>query len=261
MRLMLGQLREVVTYREMLFSSVRKDLRSRYRGSVLGFLWTFINPLMQLVIYSLVFPYLLRMKEDNYPMFVFVGLLPWIYFVSSLQISTTCIIGSANLVKKIYFPRMILPIAVSATGLVNYVFGLAVTLPALLITGVRLTPCALFLPVVMLVEFLFTTGMCLLLSALYVYFRDLEHIVAIVTQAWFYLTPIVFGLNIFPDWVQRLLQLNPMTQLVEAYRNVLMYGRLPDWLGFTCMSVLSVLTFWLGALVFSHLQKNFAEEL
>lgn len=258
---MLEQLREVLTYKEMLISSVKKDLRSRYRGSVLGFLWTFINPLMQLVIYSVVFPYLLKMKEENYPMYIFVGLLPWIYFTSSIQISTTCIVGNANLVKKIYFPRMILPISVSTTGLMNYIFGLIIVFPALLITGIHLTPYALFLPVVMLVNYLFTTGVCMLLSALYVFFRDLEHIISIVTQAWFYLTPIVYSLKIFPDYAQAILRFNPMTQFVMAYRNILMYGQFPSALGFSCVTVLSIAVFFFGAFVFSKLQKSFAEEL
>lgn len=258
---MLEQLKEVFRYKEMLISSVKKDLRSRYRGSFLGFLWTFINPLMQLIIYSIVFPFLLKMKEPNYSMFVFIGLLPWIYFTSSIQISTTCIVGNANLVKKIYFPRMILPIAVSATGLVNYVFGLVIVFPALLISGVKLTPFALLLPVVMAVHFLFTTGLCMLLSALYVFFRDLEHIVGIVVMGWFYLTPIVFSLSIFPEYAQRILALNPMTQFVNAYRNVLMYGRAPSSLGFSIVTLLSIGVFFLGAKVFCKLQRTFAEEL
>ena len=258
---MFEQLREVFTYKEMLISSVKKDLRSRYRGSFLGFLWTFINPLMQLIIYSIVFPYLLKMQEDNYPMFVFVGLLPWIYFTSSIQISTTCVVGNGNLVKKIYFPRMILPISVSTTGMMNYIFGLVIVFPALLITGVKLTPFALLLPVVMFVNYLFTTGFCMLLSSLYVFFRDLEHIITIITMAWFYLTPIVFSLSIFPDYAQTILKFNPMTQFVMAYRDVLMYGRLPSLLGFGSVTLLSIAIFFLGAFVFSRLQKSFAEEL
>lgn len=258
---MFGQLREVFTYKEMLISTVKKDLRSRYRGSFLGFLWTFINPLMQLVIYSIVFPFLLKMQEPNYPMFVFVGLLPWIYFTSSLQIATTSVVSNGNLVKKIYFPRLILPISVSTTGLMNYVFGLIIVIPALLITGIKLTPFALFLPVVMLVNYIFTTGFCMILSALYVYFRDLEHIVSIITMAWFYLTPIVFNLKIFPEYAQKILQFNPMTQFVTAYRNVLMYGKLPDAVGFGLVTIFSVGIFLLGLKIFSKLQKNFAEEL
>lgn len=258
---MLTQLKEVFTYKEMLLSNVKKDLRSRYRGSFLGFLWTFINPLMQLVIYSLVFPHLLKMQEENYPMFVFTGLLPWIYFTSSVQISTTSVVGNGNLIKKIYFPRMVIPVGISLTGLVNYLFGLAIVFPALLFTGIKPTFCMLFLPVIMAAQFLFTTGFCLMLSAMYVFFRDLEHIVSIVTMAWFYLTPIVFSMEIFPENLRNVLELNPMTGFVTAYRGVLMYGEMPSVSGFFFVSIVSAAVFFLGAFIFSKLQKTFAEEL
>lgn len=213
------------------------------------------------MIYSVVFPYLLKMQEENYPLFVFVGLLPWIYFTSSVQISTTSIVGNGNLIKKIYFPRMVIPISISATGLVNFLFGLAIAFPALLFAGITPSPCMLFLPVIMAAQFLFTTGFCLMLSAAYVFFRDLEHIVSIVTTAWFYLTPIVYSLKIFPDHVQSVLMLNPMTQFTLSYRNVLMYGEMPSAAGFSATALLSAGIFLLGAFIFSKLQKTFAEEL
>lgn len=258
---MFDELKKILAYREMLISTVKKDLRSRYRGSFLGFLWTFINPLFQLLIYSVVFPFLLRIQTENYPMYVFAGLLPWIYFTSSVQISSTCIVANANLVKKIYFPRMILPISVSCVGLINYFFGLCVTIPALIITGVRITPWIALLPVIMLVQFLFTTGLCLALSALYVRFRDLEHIVGILLTAWFYVTPIVYDAAAFPENIRKILALNPMTQFVDAYRAVMLYGTAPGKLGFPILVALSVAVFFAGAFIFSKLQKDFAEEL
>lgn len=258
---MLKQLREVYTYRQMLISMVRKDLRARYRGSILGFLWTFINPLMQLVIYSIVFPSLMKMDDPTYPMFVFIGLLPWIFLTSSIQISTTCIVGNGNLVKKIYFPRMILPLSVVTTGAVNYLLTLIIVFIALIVSGIGLTPFVLLLPVVLVVQYLFTAGLSLALSSMYVYFRDLEHIVGIVTMAWLYLTPVLFTFKGFPGWLQVLLQFNPMTQIIEAYRNVLMYGKMPDSLGFLCVTLVSILTFFLGALIFHKLERTFAEEL
>lgn len=258
---MFSQLAEVANYRRMLVTTVRKDLRSRYRGSFLGFLWTFINPLLQLIIYSIVFPYLLRNNQENYPMFIFIGLLPWIYFTSSVVGATSTIVSNGNLVKKIYFPRLILPISVSATGLMNFLFSLCIAVPALLITGVKLTPYALLLPVVMLSQFIFVTALGILLSALYVYMRDLEHIVSVLMLAWFYLTPVVFGLDIFPEEVAARLLYNPMTQYVVAYRNVLLYGCAPDPTGFLTVTLASVVLFILSVYIFGRLQKSFAEEL
>ncbi len=258
---MINELKEVWNYRQMLYATVKKDLRSRYRGSFFGFLWTFINPLMQLIIYSVVFPFLLKMKEDNYPMFIFIGLLPWIFFTSSLQISTTCIVANGNLVKKIYFPRMILPLSVVSTGLMNYIFGLVVVFSALMFTGVFFSFYILWLPVIILIQYVFTAGICLILSSLYVLLRDLEHIVAIITMAWFYVTPIVFNITIFPPKVQYLLKFNPMTQFVMAYRDIMLYKHSPDFKGLLYISIFSVLIFLVGGFIFHKIQRIFAEEI
>lgn len=257
----LWQLKEVLAYKEMLTASVKKDLRARYRGSVLGFLWTLLNPLMQLAIYSIVFPFLLRMQEPYYPLFVFVGLLPWIWFTSSLATSTIIIVGNASLVKKIYFPRMILPLSTVTTGGINCILGLAVAVGAVLVSGVPITPWALLLPLPLLLQFVFTAGLCLLLSSLYVYFRDLEHIVGILMQVWFYLTPIVYNSRILPEFFANLLELNPMTQLVNCYRAILIYGNAPDFRGVAWLTAISLAVFAVGALVFTKVQRHFAEEL
>lgn len=258
---MIKELKEVYMYRQMLFSLVKKDLRSRYRGSFFGFLWTFINPLMQLVIYSLVFPFLLKMQEENYSMYVFVGLLPWIFFTSSLQIATTSIVANGNLVKKIYFPRMILPFSVASTGVMNYIFGLVIVFAAILFSKISLSFYALLLPLVILSQYIFVVGMCLILSSLYVYFRDLEHIVGIVIMAWFYVTPVVFNISVFPPYAQKILLFNPMTQYISAYRNVLMYSKPPDLVGFLSVTLAAVLIFILGLWVFKRLERSFAEEI
>ncbi|MFA5658121.1 MAG: ABC transporter permease [Oscillospiraceae bacterium] len=255
------QLSEVFSYREMLYSSVRKDLRSRYRGSFLGFLWTFLNPLLQLVIYSIVFPRLLKVPEENYPMYVFIGLLPWIYFSSTLSIATGSIVSNGSLVKKIYFPRLIIPLAASATGLINYLFGLVITLAALIVTRIYFSAFIFIMPVIMLVQFLFVTGLAFMLSAFYVFFRDLEHIVNIVTMAWFYLTPVVFSIKVFPENAQRIFMLNPMTQFLIAYRDVLLYKQLPDLAEMAITTAVSVILFILGIYIFSRLQRSFAEEI
>lgn len=258
---MFSRFKEVYRYREMLFLTVKKDLRSRYRGSVLGFLWTFINPLLQLVVYSIVFPHLLRVSEEHYSMYVFSGLLPWIYLTSSLQIATTCITGNSNLVKKIYFPRIILPLSVSLTGVVNLCFGLVILLAALCFEGIFPSVYLAFLPVVLLVQFLFVSGICFILSSAYVYFRDLEHIVSIVTMAWFYLTPVVFTLNTFPPTLKWIMDINPMTSLISAYRDIFLYKRALSLSALFPAIAVSALLFIFGASLFGRMEKRFAEEI
>ena len=258
---MINELKELYDYRQMLVSIVRKDLRSRYKGSFLGFLWTFVNPLLQLVIYSIVFPYLLRNNQENYPMFLFVALLPWIFFSSSLQSSTGSIVAGANLVKKIYFPRMILPLSVVCTNLMNYIYGLIIVFPALILTGVNLTLNILWLPFILLITFIFTLGLSLILSAFYVRFRDLEHIVGILVMVWFYLTPIVFNIDIFPTNIANIISYNPMVAIINGFRDILLYGQTPDWASLSYAFLIGLIILFIGIFTFRKFEKTFAEEL
>ncbi len=252
---------ELYEYREMLKSLVRKDLKTRYKGSVLGFLWTFINPLMQLAIYALIFPYLMRVQEKNYAMFMFVALLPWIFFSTSLQSSTECIVENYNLVKKIYFPRQVLPLSVATGGLVNYIYGLLVVLAGLLIAQINVTVYILYLPLVLLILYVAVSGFCLMLSALNVYVRDLEHIVNIVTMAWFYATPIVYPFDMLPQWLQNILVFNPMTPMILSFRDILYYGTAPNLQHLLIAGCEAIVIFVAGVYIFNALEKGFAEEI
>jgi lipopolysaccharide transport system permease protein len=258
---MLNNFKEIYNFRQMLFSIVRRDLRSRYKGSFLGFLWTFINPLLQLLVYSIVFPYLLRIEQENYPMFLFVALLPWIFFITSVQMSTISIVSGASLVKKVFFPRLILPLSVVCTNLMNYIYGLVIVFSALLVTGVHLTFNVLWLPVVLMIEIVFILGLAINLAALYVKFRDLEHIVGVVTFVWFYLTPIVFPITIFPNKVANIIELNPMVPIINSFRNILLYGQQPDWSSLLYALIVGLILLIIGLFVFKISEKTFAEDL
>jgi lipopolysaccharide transport system permease protein len=261
LNVMTDYIKEIINYRGMLISIVKRDLRSRYKGSFLGYLWTFVNPLLQLAVYSIVFPYILKINQDNYPMFLFIALLPWIFFTTSLQGATTSIVGGANLVKKIYFPRIILPLAVVCTNLMNYIYGLVIVFSALLITGVNLTFNILWLPVVLLIEFIFVFGLALTFSALYVKFRDLEHIVGVLTFVWFYLTPIVFSLSIFPEKMAAFIRYNPMVPIINSFRNILLEGQQPDWKWLLYALIVGAIVLIIGVILFRKCEKTFAEEL
>jgi ABC-2 type transport system permease protein len=194
-------------------------------------------------------------------MFLFVALLPWIFFSSSLQSSTSSIVGGANLVKKIYFPRIILPLSVVCTNLMNYLYSLIIVFPALLLTGVTLTLNILWLPVILLITFLFTLGLSLILSALYVRFRDLEHIVGILVMVWFYLTPIVFGIEIFPADIAEIISYNPMVPIINGFRDILLYGQSPDWASLSYAFLIGFIVLIIGIFIFRKFERTFAEEL
>lgn len=253
--------REIYAYREMYKNMVKRNLRTRYKASFFGFFWTFINPLLQLVVYSIVFSTIMRMNVKHYPMFLFVVLLPWIFFASTTQEAANLIVSNSNIIKKIYFPREILPLASATAGLVNLALSFLVAFVALLIFHIPLTWSILALPLVMGIEFVFTLGVSLVLAAVNVYFRDVEHIWGIVIMAWFYLTPIVYPLNMAPVKYLKYLFLNPMVTLMEAYRDILYNGVFPYFPGLGMFALMAFFVLIFGYLVFKRLSKGFAEQV
>lgn len=259
---MFQTLKNIYDYREMIFSLVRKDLRGRYKGSVLGFCWTFINPLLQLMVYNVVFSVILKNNIENYYLFLFVALVPWIFFSSALMGGATSIISQQEMVKKIYFPREVLPISYVTSSFVNMLFSFIVIFLILIISRVGFNPTALlYLPIIMIVEYILALGIGMLTAAIDVYFRDMEHILSIVTMAWMYLTPIMYSVELVPEQYMPLFNLNPMTPIIIAYRDILYYKKVPELGTLVHAFVLGMSILIIGFAVFKKLQKNFAEEL
>lgn len=253
--------KEICAFQEMFISLVKRDLRGRYKGSLLGFMWSFLNPLAMMCIYAIVFPVVFGVKEKNYFMFIFVTLMPWQYFNNAVIIGTNSIIANGNLVKKIYFPRIILPLATSISNLCTYFITCAIQFAALILTGIGLNSSIIYFPLVIFVELLFVTAMCILVSALTVFFRDLEHIMTIFFQALFFVTPVLYGVKTIPRNISFILNLNPITPIILAYRDILYYGKTPNLLAIFAVMIFSVVLLSLSIFVFDKLQRGFAEEL
>lgn len=259
---MIKTIKELYDYREMIYSLIQKELRGKYKGSVLGFLWSLLIPLFQLVVYTIVFSVFMRSGIEKFYIFLFVALIPWLFFNSCIMGGATSILQQKNLVEKIYFPRMVLPLAYSISYFINMLLSFIIVFAAVLISGIGINFSIIwFLPVIMLIEFVMGVGGALLFSALTVYFRDLEYILNILTMAWMYMTPILYPIDMVPERVQPLLYWNPMTAVIIAYRDILYYQKAPE------MQTLIYAVIWGGALlvtgwaVFQKLQKNFVEEL
>lgn len=253
-------LREIYDYRQMIFSLVRKDLRGRYKGSVLGFLWTFINPLLQLMVFTMVFSIIMKAGYEQYYLFLFVALVPWMFFASSVQDGSIAIIREKDMVKKIYFPREVMPIAVVTSGFVNMLLTFLVIFVVLLVSGRGINPVTLlFLPFVMIVEYVLCLGIALIVSALTVYFRDLQYILGIVTMALQYMTPVMYGSEKVPEWALPIFYANPMTPVIEIYRQILYYKQVPDVLSLLYVLLLGMVFVVIGLWCFNKLQKGFAE--
>lgn len=254
--------REIYEYREMIFSLVRRDLRGRYKGSALGFLWTFINPLFQLIVYSFVFGYILPNQIDQFYVFLFIGLIPWLFFSTSLTGGASCIKAQKDMVNKIYFPRMVLPISHVISMLINMLLSFIVVLFVILVSGrgFRFTAWIYF-PIVVLMEFILALGFALIASAVTVFFRDMEYILGIITMAWQFLTPIMYPMDIIPEEVKGIYMLNPMTPIINAYRDIFYYKQVPQLETMLLGGAFSVVLLVVGIIVFQKLQRHFSEEL
>ena len=259
---MIKDLKELYAYRQMIFSLVKKDLRGRYKGSVLGFMWTFINPLLQLVIYTIVFSFIMRSGIMDFYMFLFVALVPWIFFSSCLTGGASVIVSNQDMVKKIYFPRIVLPMSFATSCFVNMLFCFIVIFGVIIITGYGVNFIALlYLPLIMIIEYVLSLGITLIASACTVYLRDLEHILGLMSMMWMYLTPVVYPTDWVPEKYQSLYHLNPMVSIITAYREILYYKRVPRLDTLALAVFMGVIVVIIGYFVFEKLQKGFVEEM
>jgi len=258
----LGTLKEIFSYREMVYSLVRQDLRGRYKGSVLGFLWTFLNPLLQLIVYTFVFSAIMQQNIEDFYLFLFVAFVPWLFFSTSVSGGARAVINRQDLVKKIYFPRQILPLAFVTSNFINMLLSLVVVFLALVVSGRGIAWEKLFFLIpTMLVEYVFALGITMLTSALNVFFRDLEYILGIVTMAWMYLTPIMYPETIVPERYVTLFNLNPITPIIRSYRSILYYKETPKLAELGGSFLIALIILGIGNAVFARVQKRFAEEL
>ena len=259
-------LKEMYEYREMIFSLVKKDLRGRYKGSMLGFMWTFINPLLQLLVFTLVFSIIMRANYEQYYLFLFVALVPWMFFGSSVQDGSTCIMRESNMVKKIYFPREVIPISTVTSAFVNMILTFLVVFAVVIVAGRSINPLALLcLPVVMIVEYILCLGIALIVSSITVYLRDLQYILGIFVLALQYMTPVMYGVDMVErsgagKWLILIFNLNPMTPIIKIYRQIIYYGEVPELSSLLIAVVVGVVFIVVGEILFKKLQKGFAEE-
>jgi lipopolysaccharide transport system permease protein len=255
-------LTELIQYRSLVVNLVLKDLRLKYRESVLGVAWSLLHPLLLLSIYILAFKIIMRVPTESYPSFLLAGLLPWTFFAGALQASTQAIIGNGHLIKRVRFPREVLPIATVLFAFVQLILALAIFWPAsLLLTRQPPTLSALCLPLILLLHLLFTSGLALSLSALTARFQDVIHLTEVGVLLLFWLTPIVYPLSMAPGALQRVLILSPAAAFTVAYQEVLVWGRLPSLRVLAVLVVATLASLLLGRFIFARRQVHFAEEI
>ena len=273
---MLHSLRQLLRHRALVQSLVARELKARYRGSALGVLWSFVNPLLLLLIYTFVFTKVMPgargtglepltgSTSPSIPisLFMFCGILPWTWFSSSLLESANALIAGGNLIRKVLFPAEVLPIVTVFAGLVHFCLGLPILAAFFLYYRVPVSPSdLLWLPLIVFDQLLLTLGLALLISALTVHFRDLRDLLANLLTLGFFVTPIIYPLSQAPAWARPLLNLNPFTHLVVSYQEVLLPGPFTGALRLIAFGGVAVLVFASGYFVFDRLRDTLAEEV
>lgn len=257
--------KDLYAYRELLKSNVKKEIRGKYKGSFLGVLWSFVNPLLMTLVYAIIFPYLMRgAGYENYTTFIIIGILPWTWFTTSISQGTFTVLGNGSIIKKVYFPREILPISVVTSGLVNFLISCIVMVLFIIFSGIGFSINILYFPLIILCQYLLTLGIIFITSAVNVYVRDLEYIINFIIQMLFYGTPILYSLDMFtsaPTIIKTLININPMSVIISSYRDIFYWGNMPHLKSLLIVFGASLLLCIVGLAIFRKLSKGFAEEV
>lgn len=259
---MINNIKNLFRYRTLIAALVGRHLSIRYRGSVLGFLWTLLNPLCLMLVYMLVFKYYIRFDDqEHYSIFLFTGLLPWLWVQSSLIEGAASITSSGHLITKSLFPADVLPAVAVLTNLVNLLLSLPVLLVIMLVTGATLHWTILLLPLVLIMQAIFLFGVVLILAALNVHFRDVQHILGNLLTFVFFLCPILYPLKVVPERFQFTLHMNPLASFTVSYHRLILEGQLPELWTMGYIVGATVVALAVGNRVFEHYRETFAELL
>ena len=260
-------LRNLVVQRSLIFQLVRRDFEQRFVGSAVGWIWGIIHPLVLLTAYTFVFSYCLKIPldagqlTDNYPIFLFAGMLPWLLFQETLQRSASSLVNYSTLIKKSIFPAEIVPVSIFLSNLLSHFLALGLLVLAVALWLNRFSAMLVMLPVYLALTGLFSLGLAWIFSSLHVFLRDTAQVLAVVLTFWFWLTPIFLTEGQFPARLHWLITLNPLVYAVRGYRNSILSTRLPPGRDLLVLAVFSVITFIVGGLFFRHTKKGFADVL
>lgn len=256
-----SQIQRLLYLRDLLRELVVRDIKLRYKRSVLGVVWSLLNPLAQLLVFNFTFQHVLPLGIPNYATFVFVGILSWTWFSSSLLQATKAIVSNPQLIRRPGFPPAILPIVTVTAHLLHFLMALPILFTFLLLTNAPLSPTILALPLLIALQFLFTLSLAYFVASLHVTFRDTQYLLEISLMLTFYLTPIFYDAGGIPQRFQALYNLNPMVHIVGAYRAILMRAEWPAIWPLLILAVVTGLLLYTGYAVFTQMSTRFAEEL
>ena len=252
---------EIWNYRDMVFSLARRELRGKYEKSVLGFLWAFLGPLFQILIYGIVFTGIFHNNMPNYYIYLMTGILPWTFFSDSFGQGTGAVVYNAEMVKKIYFPREVLVIAEVTAKFINMLLSFIVMGFFILVSGVGFSLEIIQLPLIVVIEYILVLGMSFIVASVTVYFRDLEYVVHVILMALIWGTPIMYELKGINPFLLKLLYMNPFTTIISIYHDILYYHTPTQARDYLISFFEGLVILILGFQIFRHLKRRFAEEL
>jgi homopolymeric O-antigen transport system permease protein len=247
--------------RELLWIWTLRDIKVRYKQSVLGAAWAVLQPLSLMLVFSLIFTYLIQVPSDGipYPVFSYTALLPWTFLSSSISLATPSLLQNMNLVTKIYFPREILPISAILASFLDFLIASLVFLGLILYYHIPIRITFILLPFLLIVQVLLTLGLVLFASAVEVFYRDVRFIVPLAIQLWMYATPVIYPVNLVPERFRFIYMLNPMAVLIESYRAIILKGIWPEWIYLWIAAGISGLFFVFGYYYFKKVDWQFAD--
>lgn len=253
-------LRELWRYRELLYFLTWRDIKIRYKQTLLGAAWAIIQPLFAMLLFTLFFGKLARMPSDGipYPLFAYSGLLPWTFFANAVTNSGNSLVGSTNLITKVYFPRVIIPAAAVAAGLLDFGIAFLLLIPLLIYYGVGLTWSVLMLPLFIVLVTLLALGVGMFMSSLNVKYRDVRYALPFLIQIWLFASPVIYPSSLMPERWKWVLLLNPMTGIIEGFRASL-FAKNFDWIAVAVATVLTVTIVIVSAYIFRRVEETFAD--
>ncbi|MBU0634766.1 MAG: ABC transporter permease [Candidatus Omnitrophica bacterium] len=257
--MMIAYLQQIYSYRYLIKTLAAKELKIKYKSAVLGWLWSILNPLLLMLIFSFIFTYVIRVDVEKFPVFLLCGLLPWFFLSLSVTMATVSIVDNASLLKKTYFPLEVIPISVVGANFFNFLISLILFIIFLVCFGIYPTMNALYLSAVVVSQFIFVLGVSLVACTLHTMFRDIKYAVELGLVIWFYATPIFYPVTLVPERFRALFYFNPLTLFIMFYRDILLYKRTPDLILLTACALLSLTFLFFGGYIFSKFKKTFID--
>ena len=260
------EISSVFRYRELLWQMVGREVKARYKQSILGYFWVILNPLAQMLVMSFAFSIILRIPTNSssnipYSIFLFVALLPWTLFSNSLSSASNSLVGSASLITKVYFPRTILVISTIIAKIIDFLFSISILIIYMIAYHIPININILWVIPIFFIQQIFTFGLALFFAASNLLYRDIQYLLGLILTLWMYLTPVIYPADIVPDRFKIFFQLNPMAVIINAYRQTILGGGVPNYTSIFIALMVSILTLYLGLLYFKSREKIFADNI